>query len=119
MKKGTHLIIDIRKCNVRLDYVHVVEDFIKKVNKEVLKMNVLSGPHTNYLVNNDDPMKNGVTSIVSIDTSHVAIHTFSKFDKLRFDAYSCKPFHKDIPKVVEMLQNTFGGEITNLYVLTR
>lgn len=103
MQLGTHLIIDLEKCNARFDYVHVVEDFIMKLNSEVLKMNVLSGPHTNYLVNNDDPIKNGVTSIMGIDTSHIAIHTFTKFDELKFDAYSCKNFHDDVPEVVNKL----------------
>ena len=119
VQSGTHLIIDLEKCNARLDYAHVVEDFIKRLNREVLKMNVLSGPHTNYLVSSDDPMKNGVTSIMGIDTSHIAIHTFTKFDELKFDAYSCKNFHDDVPEVIKRLINTFGGRVKNLTVLTR
>ena len=40
MQPGTHLIVDLEQCNTRLDYAHVVEDFMKSLNSEVLKSNV-------------------------------------------------------------------------------
>ena len=115
----THLIIDMEKCNVRLDKKAVVEDFLKKLNKEILHMYLLSGPHIEYIYRVDQPEKNGVTGFMIFEESHASIHTFSNFSELSFDAYSCKSFHSDIPRVVEMLKSTFSGEITNLHVLTR
>ena len=121
MQPGTHLIIDLEDCNVRLDKVNVVRDFLNNLNKEVLKMRTLSGPHMHYICRDVEPEKNGVTGVLIFEESHVSIHTFSEADKpkLFLDAFSCKSFHNDVPDVIKRLINTFGGRVKNLTVLTR
>jgi S-adenosylmethionine/arginine decarboxylase-like enzyme len=68
------------------------------VNK--IDMEILDGPLVRYL---DEPGNRGISGMVMITTSHIAIHIWDEFDPayLKMDVYSCKEFNPE--DVVEHL----------------
>jgi S-adenosylmethionine/arginine decarboxylase-like enzyme len=57
-------------------------------------MNILAGPMTSY---SNIPGNEGITSIVTLDFSHAAIHIWPLYNKplIEFDLFSCKHFEID------------------------
>ena len=57
-------------------------------------MKICSGPHTAYV---DIPGNSGVTGVVVIETSHIAIHVWDEAEPalLQLDVYTCGPFDMD------------------------
>lgn len=62
---------------------------------EALDMNILFGPVVRY---SDNPGNEGITGVVTIDTSHIAFHDWSQHDPSFFqmDVYSCKEYAPEI-----------------------
>lgn len=58
-------------------------------------MKVLSGPHAEYVA---VPGNRGVTGVVIIETSHIAIHVWDEFEPslVQLDVYTCGPFDPGI-----------------------
>ena len=62
---------------------------------EKIGMKVLSGPHAEYV---DVVGNEGVTGVVIIETSHIAMHVWDALDPplLQLDVYTCGPFDPTI-----------------------
>jgi len=72
--------------------------FVKEWLQELVDrigMKVLSGPHAEYVT---VPGNRGVTGVVIIETSHLAIHIWDEPDPalLQLDVYTCGPFDPEI-----------------------
>jgi S-adenosylmethionine/arginine decarboxylase-like enzyme len=81
-----------------------------------IDMNILSGPHVKYL---DKEGNRGISGIVMIDTSHIAIHIWDELEPalVQMDVYSCKKFDDQI--VIDHLCNTMGVDTLASKVLDR
>lgn len=62
---------------------------------EKIGMKVCQGPITAYV---DVPGNAGVTGVVIIETSHIAIHVWDELSPalVQLDVYTCGPFNKDL-----------------------
>lgn len=88
-----HLIIRAEINNAPKDPDWVKEWLSLLVDK--INMKICSGPHTAYV---DIPGNSGVTGVVVIETSHIAVHVWDEPDPALFqlDVYTCGPFDMDI-----------------------
>ena len=88
-----HLIIRAEINNAPKDPAWVKEWLSSLVDK--IDMKICSGPHTAYV---DSPGNSGVTGVVVIETSHIAVHVWDEPDPALFqlDVYTCGPFDMDI-----------------------
>lgn len=88
-----HLIIRAEINNAPKDPDWVKEWLTSLVDK--INMKICSGPHTAYV---DIPGNSGVTGVVVIETSHIAVHVWDEPDPALFqlDVYTCGPFDMDI-----------------------
>ena len=74
----------------------------KLVNK--IDMNILAGPYASTVSKKGNK---GLSGVVIIDTSHIAIHTWDETDPalIQLDVYYCKHFKKyDVVDCLEDLQ---------------
>lgn len=78
-----------------------ISDWLKRIVKSV-KMNIKIGPCVEYV---NVPGNEGITSIVCIETSHIAFHCWDKITPphIKFDLYSCATFDVEtvIPFIME------------------
>jgi S-adenosylmethionine/arginine decarboxylase-like enzyme len=60
---------------------------------EKIGMTICDGPHASYV---DVPGNCGVTGVVIIETSHIAIHVWDEPNPalIQLDVYTCGPFNK-------------------------
>lgn len=111
------LVIDLINCTGQLDNVDSVRSFLLQTNLRYLKMKKLHEPVMAYVHSEDSPELNGVTGFMLIETSHIAIHTFSEKREVHFDCFSCRDF--PLSPVMDYLLEIFGGKIDNQYILVR
>ena len=97
-----HLIVraEIHKPPTEPDWVK--EWLTSLVDK--IGMKICSGPHTAYV---DIPGNSGVTGVVVIETSHIAIHVWDEPNPalMQIDVYSCAEF--DPYKIAEKIKQDF------------
>ncbi len=88
-----HLIVRAEINNAPKDPDWVKEWLTSLVDK--INMKICSGPHTAYV---DIPGNSGVTGVVVIETSHIAVHVWDEPDPALFqlDVYTCGPFDMDV-----------------------
>jgi S-adenosylmethionine decarboxylase len=98
-----HYFVSI-KTEGNLENFEAVYDFLIKLAK-LIDMKILTKP---YLVRGSENLP-GITGFLIIETSHIAIHTFSKQNYIAIDIYSCKDFDEN--KVREFILNFFKGKI--------
>ena len=87
-----HLIVRAEVHKPPTDPDWVKEWMTKLVDK--IGMKICSGPHTAYV---DIPGNSGVTGVVVIETSHIAIHVWDEAEPalLQLDVYTCGRFDMD------------------------
>ena len=81
------------------DTINWLTKLVKKID-----MNVLAGPYASTVSKKGNK---GLSGVVIIDTSHIAIHTWDETDPalIQLDVYSCKHFKKsDVVECLEELQ---------------
>jgi S-adenosylmethionine/arginine decarboxylase-like enzyme len=85
-----HLIIraEVDNCPDNEDWV--VEWLTNLV--DVLGMNILSGPITARV--DDTPGNIGITGVVIIETSHIAVHFWEETGLVQLDVYTCGTLNK-------------------------
>jgi S-adenosylmethionine/arginine decarboxylase-like enzyme len=68
-------------------------------------MKVIQGPFASYVTQEGN---RGLTAIVMIETSHIAMHVWDETDPafMQFDLYTCSTL--PVEKVIENLENHFG-----------
>ena len=79
------------------------EEWLKQL-VEKIGMKVCAGPISEYV---DMPGNRGLTAVVIIETSHIALHCWDEFtpNLLQFDVYSCGEF--DVAEIIRELEK-FG-----------
>ncbi len=92
---GPHLIIDGSKCNTaklgdRLLIERILTDYPRAIG-----MTRIGGPYM-FEYQAPDPAYSGVSGIVVIAESHIAIHTFPALDYFTMDIFSCKNFDHEV-----------------------
>ena len=110
---GTHLILDFScKDKNMADRKHIYR-FLNSIVKSI-NMRKLIEP----IVKLGKPYLPGVSGIIMIETSHCAIHTFTKENRIMVDVYSCKDFSEEI--VFYNLNKYFNGlNLLNNHLLRR
>ena len=102
MLEHKHLLIrsEVKKpLTTEKDTINWLTNLVKKIN-----MNVLAGPYASKVSKKGNK---GLSGVVIIDTSHIAIHTWDESDPalIQLDVYSCKHFKKsDVVECLEELQ---------------
>lgn len=90
--KRYHIIFDVENCPVNLD-----EDALKSLLTEIpplVDMEIIAGPVIAHGVEANP----GLSGFVIIDWSHISIHTFTKYNELLIDIFSCKTYDQQIVK---------------------
>jgi len=72
----------------------MVEEWLEELVSRI-GMKVLSGPHAEYVT---VPGNRGVTGVVIIETSHIAMHVWDETEPslMQLDVYTCGPFDPNI-----------------------
>ncbi len=101
--KRFHNICDMNNCNDKIGDLKIVKRFIKEVISAI-DMKVIKGPIS---VRGID-INPGLSVIAIVDFSHISIHTFTNFNEILVDIFSCKKYEKE--KVVEICKKYFGSK---------
>jgi S-adenosylmethionine decarboxylase len=88
---GPHLILDGSKCDTaKLADRHAIERILTDYPRAI-GMTRIGGPYM-FEYQAPDPAYSGVSGLVVIAESHIAIHTFPALDYFSMDIFSCKNF---------------------------
>lgn len=87
-----HLIIRAEVKNAPTDS-HWTVNWLKELVAKI-GMKVCAGPISAYV---DVPGNRGLTAVIIIETSHIALHCWDEFDPqlMQFDVYTCGPLDPD------------------------
>ncbi|WIG61045.1 MAG: hypothetical protein OJF49_003793 [Ktedonobacterales bacterium] len=101
---GPHLIIDGTRCDTqRLADRNIVEQVLNDY-PTAIGMTKIGGPYM-FEYQAPDPAYSGVSGLVVIAESHIAIHTFPELDYFTMDIFSCKNFDHEL--AIEYIKNAF------------
>ncbi|HEV8190244.1 MAG TPA: adenosylmethionine decarboxylase [Ktedonobacterales bacterium] len=101
---GPHLIIDGSRCDTRkLADRNLVEQVLTDY-PAAIGMTKIGGPYM-FEYQAPDPAYSGVSGLVVIAESHIAIHTFPELDYFTMDVFSCKNF--DHEKAIAYIRDAF------------
>ena len=113
-----------KKFLLKADSVYLQsETILKNVLLEIVKkigMTALGNPHIYNVSKTLAEQKQqsefvdtgGITGVIVLSTSHVAIHTWPETNEAVCDAYSCKEYDIDIP--ISIIKNNFMA--TNILI---
>ncbi len=88
---GPHLIIDGSKCNTQKLGNRILIEQILNDYPRAIGMTKIGGPYM-FEYQAPDPAYSGVSGLVVIAESHIAIHTFPALDYFTMDIFSCRNF---------------------------
>ena len=102
---GPHLIIDGSKCDTtkladRLLVERILSDYPRAIG-----MTRIGGPYM-FEYQAPDPAYSGVSGLVVIAESHIAIHTFPALDYFTMDIFSCKNFDHEV--AIDYIRDALG-----------
>ncbi len=101
---GPHLIIDGSRCDTRkLADRNLVERVLSEY-PTAIGMTKIGGPYM-FEYQAPDPAYSGVSGLVVIAESHIAIHTFPELDYFTMDIFSCKNF--DHERAIAYIKEAF------------
>lgn len=97
-----HLLINAKVRNPMQSEQEAI-DFMNELVKRI-DMKIIKGPFAHYV---DAPGNEGLTSVVMIETSHIAFHIWDHQDPamLQFDLYTCGSLDQD--EVISTLAEYF------------
>ena len=101
---GPHLIIDGSRCDTRKLADRILVEQVLNDYPTAIGMTKIGGPYM-FEYQAPDPAYSGVSGLVVIAESHIAIHTFPELDYFTMDIFSCKNF--DHEKAIEYIKNAF------------
>ena len=101
---GPHLIIDGSRCDTRKLADRILVEQVLNDYPIAIGMTKIGGPYM-FEYQAPDPAYSGVSGLVVIAESHIAIHTFPELDYFTMDIFSCKNF--DHEKAIEYIKNAF------------
>jgi len=111
---GLHLMIDAYGAKpAKLDDIGLLFETLNTL-PSLIGMNKIGFPHIAKFTEEDIA---GISGIIMIVESHIAIHTYSKKDFLSLDVYSCK--HFDHKKVVDLIKRVYGPEEMEVNLIER
>lgn len=90
-------------------------DWMKSLVEQI-DMNIIQGPYASYVTKEGN---RGVTCVVMIETSHIALHVWDETDPalIQFDLYTCSTLPVD--DVLKNLEETFDLEEYHYMVIER
>ncbi len=92
---GPHLMIDGSKCNTqKLADRKLIEQILNDYPRAI-GMTKIGGPYM-FEYQAPDPEYSGVSGLVVIAESHIAIHTFPELDYFTMDIFSCRNFDHEL-----------------------
>ncbi|MGO8949072.1 MAG: adenosylmethionine decarboxylase [Ktedonobacterales bacterium] len=113
---GPHLIIDGSGCNrKKLADRNLIERVLNSY-PSAIGMTKIGGPHI-FEYQAPDPAYSGISGIVIIAESHIAIHTFPELDYFTLDVFSCRDFDPEV--AVDYIQQAFEVKQMDRIVLQR
>jgi S-adenosylmethionine decarboxylase len=92
---GPHLIIDGTRCDTQKLGDRILIEQILADYPAAIGMTKIGGPYM-FEYQAPDPAYSGVSGIVVIAESHIAIHTFPELDYFTMDIFSCKNFDHEL-----------------------
>ncbi|MGH2517905.1 MAG: adenosylmethionine decarboxylase [Ktedonobacterales bacterium] len=101
---GPHLIVDGSRCDTRKLADRILVEQVLSDYPTAIGMTKIGGPYM-FEYQAPDPAYSGVSGLVVIAESHIAIHTFPELDYFTMDIFSCKNF--DHEKAIEYIKNAF------------
>ncbi len=101
---GPHLIIDGSRCDTRKLADRILVEQILNDYPTAIGMTKIGGPYM-FEYQAPDPAYSGVSGLVVIAESHIAIHTFPELDYFTLDIFSCKNF--DHEKAIAYIKEAF------------
>ncbi|MFI5276756.1 MAG: adenosylmethionine decarboxylase [Ktedonobacterales bacterium] len=104
---GPHLIIDGSRCNTRKLADRILVEQVLNDYPSAIGMTKIGGPYM-FEYQAPDPAYSGVSGLVVIAESHIAIHTFPELDYFTMDIFSCKNF--DHEKAIAYIKDAFDVE---------
>ncbi len=102
---GPHLIIDGSKCDTaKLGDRLLIERLLTEYPRAI-GMTRIGGPYM-FEYQAPDPAYSGVSGLVVIAESHIAIHTFPALDYFTMDIFSCKNFDHEV--AIQYIREALG-----------
>jgi S-adenosylmethionine decarboxylase len=101
---GPHLLIDGTHCDTRKLADRILVERILSDYPAAIGMTKIGGPYM-FEYQAPDPAYSGVSGLVVIAESHIAIHTFPELDYFTMDIFSCKNF--DHEKAIAYIKDAF------------
>jgi len=92
---GPHLIIDGSRCNTQKLADRILVEQVLNEYPTAIGMTKIGGPYM-FEYQAPDPAYSGVSGLVVIAESHIAIHTFPELDYFTLDIFSCKNFDHEL-----------------------
>jgi S-adenosylmethionine decarboxylase len=101
---GPHLIIDGSHCDTRKLGDRILVEQVLNAYPDAIGMTKIGGPYM-FEYQAPDPAYSGVSGLVVIAESHIALHTFPELDYFTMDIFSCKNF--DHEKAIAYIRDAF------------
>jgi len=101
---GPHLIVDGSRCDARKLGDRILVEQVLNAYPDAIGMTKIGGPYM-FEYQAPDPAYSGVSGLVVIAESHIALHTFPELDYFTMDIFSCKNF--DHEKAIEYIRDAF------------
>ena len=101
---GPHLIIDGSRCDTRKLGDRILVEQVLNAYPDAIGMTKIGGPYM-FEYQAPDPAYSGVSGLVVIAESHIALHTFPELDYFTMDIFSCKNF--DHEKAIAYIRDAF------------
>ncbi|HEY7976051.1 MAG TPA: adenosylmethionine decarboxylase, partial [Ktedonobacterales bacterium] len=106
---GPHLIIDGSRCNTQKLADRILVEQVLNEYPTAIGMTKIGGPYM-FEYQAPDPAYSGVSGLVVIAESHIAIHTFPELDYFTLDIFSCKNFDHEL--AIRYIKDAF--EVTEM-----
>ncbi|MGZ3583152.1 MAG: adenosylmethionine decarboxylase [Ktedonobacterales bacterium] len=101
---GPHLIIDGTRSDTKKLADRILVEQVMNDYPTAIGMTKIGGPYM-FEYQAPDPAYSGVSGIVVIAESHIAIHTFPELDYFTMDIFSCKNFDHEV--AIEYIRKAF------------
>jgi S-adenosylmethionine/arginine decarboxylase-like enzyme len=114
MALHNHLLLNGAATKPPRDEAETIEWMRKLV--ESIDMKIIQGPYASYVTKEGN---RGLTAVVMIETSHIAMHVWDETDPgfMQFDLYTCSTL--PVEKVIKNLEDHFGLFNHSVLVLER
>ena len=114
---GLHVTIDARECDKqKLASYDLVYDILNNL-PGLIDMTKMTLPYVAKWLDKFAKGTPGISGVVMIAESHIAIHTFPDQDYVFIDVFSCRDF--DSQKAIKYLVDAFGAKKYEIHKIKR